>query len=99
MTTKKTAPKTAPKKTAVNFNLPKTPKNWDDVKSIDIDEKQLADLPEYKGFELWLAPFTTPDKAFRVTAKIGYAVIHIVTWQRRFLAKLGKTKALYIAEI
>lgn len=96
MTTKKNTVKTA------SFNLPKTPASWDAVKTASLNKTELESLKgltELKGFEIWLAPFKTPQKLFRAAPKHEFFVIHIVTWGRKFLARAGKTKVLNIAEI
>ena len=87
---------------AVNFNLPKAPKDWAGVKMAKLNKAEseaVKALPEYKGFEIWLAPFKTPDKNFRVAPKQKFFIVHIVTWGRKFIARAGKTKVLNIAEL
>lgn len=98
MTKKRTVKKSADNNKGVA--LPKVEKAWESVPKATAEQTKAAEgWPEYKGFELWLAPFKTPDKAFRVAPKHTFFIVHIVTWGKRYLVKGGKTKALQMAEL
>jgi hypothetical protein len=103
-TNKKNAEKTIEKtiEKTVDFNIPETPDTWDKVamlKTTPAQTKAIKGLPEFKGFQVWLAPFKTPDKPFRVVPENDLFIIHIVTWGKRFIARKGENSAKQIAEI
>jgi len=102
MTKKRTAKNSTD--TALNLDtlLDNATDDWGKVKTLKIDkplESAIKGLPELKGFEIWLAPFKAPNKAFRVAPKHEFFIIHIVTWGKKYLAKKGKAKVLKIAEL
>lgn len=106
MSNKKTTVKTIKKaeKSALNLDtlLDTCPNDWSKVKPLKVDkplQSAIKGLPELKGFEVWLAPFKTPDKPYRVAPKHSFIIVHIVTWGKKYLVKSGKVKALKIAEL
>ena len=74
---------------------------WDGIKKVKLAKKQLAGIPEIKGIEIWAAPFKGPDKECKKKfepPKNEVFVIHLVTWGRKFLARLNEEKTA-LAEI
>lgn len=89
-------------KKSVKFDLPKVPKTWALVKKVKMNKVQkveLDTLKEFKGFQVWFAPFKTPQKPFRVKPGHDFFVIDIVTWSRKFLVRASNVKVLNIVEI
>jgi len=90
-------------KKSVNFKgLPTTPKTWELVKKANLNKAQkenVKTLKEFKGFQVWFAPFKTPQKPFRVAPGHENFIIDIVTWNRKFLVRASKVKVLNIVEL
>lgn len=77
---------------------------WDNVKKIKIAKKDLKELTEIKGIEIWAPPFNSPTKEVKKrfeAPKNEIFIVHIVTWARKFLVRLNdeKTAVANIAEI
>lgn len=68
---------------------------WDGIKKVKLAKKDLAGIPEIKGIEIWSAPFKSPDKECKKkfeAPKNELFIVHLVTWGRKFLARLNEEK-------